>query len=114
MRRRIQAAAEGRHRIMALKVSTAAVDTAARQIQDRNNKIKTDFSAVEAAMSALNQNWDGNASDRAVSGFQNIKREYCDRRYQVLKDFTAFMSNQVKESYETMEGALSSAASAFK
>ena len=99
---------------MAIKIDTNAVRTTATQIANTNQKISNDFSSVESAISNLNRNWDGMASDAAFRKFNNIKNTYYDNRYKVVNDMVNFMKKQVGEGYEQTETAIVSAASAFK
>ena len=99
---------------MAIQIDTNKVKTVATQIATTNQKISSDFSAVESAISNLNRNWDGTASNVASKKFNNIKNMYYDNRFNVVNDMVNFMKNQVGESYEKLESAIVSAASAFK
>ena len=99
---------------MAVKINTGTVSTAATQIANVNRKIKNDFSSVETAVSNLNKNWEGSASETAMSKFKSIKSAYYDNRYNVVNDMVNFMKKQVGEGYDNVETAIVSAASAFK
>ncbi len=99
---------------MAIKIDTNAVRTAATQIANTNQKISNDFSSVESAISSLNKNWDGTASDAAFRKFNNIKNTFYDNRFKVVNDMVNFMRKQVGEGYEQTETTIVSAASAFK
>ena len=99
---------------MAIKINTAIVRSTASQISSVNDKIKSDFSAVDSAINTLNRNWDGSASDIAMRKFQSIKNDFCGNRFDVVNDMVRFMQKQVGEGYESTETAVSSAASAFK
>jgi len=99
---------------MAIKINTGAVSTAATQIAKINQNISNDFSMVESAMNTLNRSWDGGASDNAIRKYQNIKNNYHQNRYDVIKQMVNFMRKQAGEGYEKTEQAIQSAASAFK
>lgn len=99
---------------MAIKIDINAVRTAATQIADSNQEINNDFRSVESAISTLNRNWEGTASDAAFRKFSNLKNTYYDNRFKVVNDMVNFMKKQVGESYEQTETAIASAASAFK
>lgn len=99
---------------MAIKIDTNAVRTTAKLIANSNQKISNDFSSVESAISTLNKNWNGTASDAAFRKFNNIKNTYYDNRFKVVNDMVNFMRKQVGDGYEQTETAIVSAASAFK
>ncbi|HBM98592.1 MAG TPA: hypothetical protein DD413_04130 [Ruminococcus sp.] len=99
---------------MAIKIDTNAVRAAAAQIANTNQKISSDFSSVESAITSLNRNWEGTASDAAFRKFNNIKNTYYSNRFNAVNDMVNFMRRQVGEGYEQTEAAIASAASAFK
>ncbi len=99
---------------MALKVNTNAIRTAATSIAKKNKNIKDDFSSVEKVMNELDANWEGTASNSAISKYKNIKNTYYNNRYEVINDMVNFMKKQAGDGYENVETTVVSAASAFK
>lgn len=99
---------------MAISIDTGAVRNTARQIARTNQRINDDFSAVNSAITNLDRNWDGTASDAAMRKFQNIKNIFYDNRYNVVNNIVNFMNAQVGDGYEQTERSVSTAASAFK
>lgn len=99
---------------MAIKIDTGAVRNTARQIAKTNQKINEDFSSVNSAITNLNNNWDGTASDAAMRKFQNIKNIFLDSRYNVVNNIVNFMNVQIGDGYEKTETSIATAASAFK
>lgn len=99
---------------MSVKVETSLVRMTAMTLQKYNNQINSDFFAVEKAIQLLNDVWDGNASDKALNVFFQIKKTYYEPRYMVMQSYTKFLLDQVSENYERVENDLVSIASAFK
>lgn len=99
---------------MPIKVNTAAVLNTANEIDTINRSIRDDFAAVVSAISALNRNWDGSASNTGIGKLNYIKKNFVDNRFNVVNDYAAFMRQIVGEGYEATEKAAVTAASAFK
>ncbi len=99
---------------MSIKIDTNIVRTTAVQIAATNQKISDDFSPLENAISNMNSNWSGTASNAALEKFRNIKSTFYDDRFLVINDMVNFMNKQIGDGYETTETAITSAASAFK
>lgn len=99
---------------MAIQVNTEAVRLVADQIDAANKSMRNDLSGVDNAIRALQQAWQGEASNACANKYEHIKSSFSDARYRVVNNMVSFMRVQVGESYETMERKLSNAASAFK
>ncbi len=99
---------------MSIKVNTAAINNTANKIKVNNDAIKNDFSEVISAINRMNSNWDGNASNAAISTFNKINNQYSSNRYNVINDMVVFLKKQVDENYTTTEVTINSAAAAFK
>ena len=99
---------------MAIQVNTAAITSAADQIDAANKKIRDELSAIDSALKTLQKSWEGEASKSCVSQYDHIKRSFSEERYSVVNGLVLFMRNQVGAGYETTEKSVSSAASAFK
>lgn len=97
-----------------IKVDTERVSSAAKQIAQYNRKIREDFSAVEAAMRALNNVWDGTASSQAMSAFHELKHAYDEPRYEVMNNYVTFLHQQVDPGYTQTENTNVSLADRFK
>ncbi|MFI3326526.1 MAG: WXG100 family type VII secretion target [Clostridia bacterium] len=97
-----------------IKVNTDAVIATATTINSLNAKIESNISAVESAMNALNNNWDGAASTVAITKFNTLKSEYHSSRFDVVSNYTNFLLQQVGEGYVTTEDTNKSLAEAFK
>lgn len=97
-----------------LKVDSQAVIKAASRITFNNNKITEDYSKIESAIRILDGNWDGSASEKAISEFRKIKSAYSVPRSEEMKKYIAFMLEQVGEGYEQTEKDNTSLASRFK
>lgn len=99
---------------MAIQINTAAVSSAADQIDTLNKKIRDELSDVDLAIQALQRCWEGDAANSGVNKYNYIKRSFSDARFSVVNGIVSFMKIQVGEGYETTEHAVSTAASAFK
>ena len=99
---------------MAVQINTAAVSSAADQIDILNKKIRDELSDVDLAIQALQRCWEGDAANSGVNKYNYIKRSFSDARFSVVNGIVSFMKIQVGEGYETTERAVSTAASAFK
>jgi uncharacterized protein YukE len=97
-----------------IKVDTERVSAAAKQIAQYNRKIRDDFSAVELAMKALANVWDGTASSQAISAFHELKQAYDEPRYEVMNNFVTFLHQQVDPGYTQTETTNVSLADRFK
>lgn len=99
---------------MAIKINTAAVDAAAKNIQNINTTINTDFAEMERSIKSLNSYWDGSASNNALNKFNSIKNAFYSDRYTVIKNLVNFLDKQVADGYERTENVIQSTASRFK
>lgn len=99
---------------MSVNINTGALLTAADRIDSLNKQILSDFDDVQAAISKMDQNWDGSGSDSALGAFNKIKSTYVSERHRVVASLPRFMRSQVGESYEQTEVSVSNAAAAFK
>ena len=99
---------------MAIQINTAAVSSAADNIEITNKRIRDELSDVDSAIRTLQQNWEGEASSSCANKYEYIKRSFSDARFSVVNDIVSFLKNQVGEGYETTEQAVATAASAFR
>lgn len=99
---------------LAILINTAAVSTAADQIDTLNKKIRDEMSVVDSAIRSLQQSWEGEAGSSCVNKYDYIKRSFSDARFSVVNGLVSLMKIQVGEGYETTEQVVSTAASAFK
>ena len=97
-----------------LKINTDAVVTAAGNIKLYNTQIRDAFPDVQAAITRLDNSWEGSASTVAISKFNEIKSNFSDARYNVLDNYINFMLQQVGEGYTKTEEANVSLADQFK
>lgn len=96
-----------------IKVDTARVSAAAKNISNYNSRIRDDFSSVETAMKALNNAWDGAAASRAMSALHEIKDTFHGPRYEVLQNYVAFLQQTVNPGYAQTEKTNTSLANLF-
>ena len=99
---------------MAVQIKTAAVLSAADQIDTINKKIREEMAEIDASLRTLHQHWEGEAFDTCNNKYEYIKRNFSDSRYSTINGLVSFARNQVGEGYEMTEKAVSNAASAFK
>ena len=99
---------------MDIQINTAAVSSAADQIDNLNKKLRTEMSELESAIKSLQRNWDGSAADTGINKFNYIKNNTDEARYSVINNLVSFLKIQVGENYEITEQSVSKAASAFK
>ena len=99
---------------MAIKVDIAKVETAATKISSYNAKIRDDFSSVEDAINVLNKNWDGSASNDAISTFYSIRDAYCEYRFSVVNSLVNLLRVNVCGDYNKTETNIKKNAEAFK
>lgn len=99
---------------MAIKIDTKAVVSIASEIDSVNDRMRSDFDALEKKIKSLDSSWNGTASDKGIGAFNTIKKNYDDNRYLVINNLTTFMKKQVGEGYEQLEKAITDAAAAFK
>ena len=97
-----------------LKINTVAAVTAANNIKLYNTQIRDNFSNVQAAMTRLDNSWEGSAATAAISKFNEIKSKYPTARYKVLDNYVNFLLQQVGEGYTQTENVNVSLADQFK
>lgn len=97
-----------------MKVNVDAVISAADSVKLYNCMMRDGIMDVNAAMTRLNQAWDGNASNAAIAKFNEIKEKLCDARYKVMDNYVNFLLQQVGEGYEVVEDVNKSLADQFK
>ena len=99
---------------MDIIINTAAVLTAAENIDSINKKMQSDLSDVESALRTMRQSWEGDGANACTNSYDRIKKGLGNDRFTVINGLVSFMKNQVGEGYESTEQSVSSAASAFK
>ena len=72
------------------------------------------YSCEEAAVTQLDNCWDGSAATAAISKFNEIKSKFFDARYNVLDNYVNFLLQQVGEGYTQTEDTNVSLADQFK
>ncbi|MCM3694301.1 WXG100 family type VII secretion target [Neobacillus niacini] len=97
-----------------IKVDTRRVAAAAQNIANYNNRIRDDFSPVEAAMRTLNSAWDSTAAQQAMDSFYKIKSNFHEPRYTVMDNFVKFLQQQVDPGYTQTETVNTFLADLFK
>ncbi len=97
-----------------MSVNTDMVLLTAKNISDINDSIRNGFSDVEDAISSLNSNWEGSASENAFTQFNAIKDAFCENRYNVVANYVAFLQQQVDAGYVGVENINNKLAEAFK
>ena len=97
-----------------IKINTDAVIATAENIKQLNAEMRDGFSAVQKAVTQLNNSWDGSASENTISKFNEIKEKFCDARYNVLDNYANLLLHQVGEGYNQTESVNISLADQFK
>lgn len=97
-----------------LKINTDAAITAADNIKLYNTQIRDGFSDVQAAVTRLDNCWEGAAATVAISKFNEMKSKFLDARYSVLDNYVNFLLQQVGEGYTQTETVNVSLADQFK
>lgn len=97
-----------------IKVDTARVVAAAKNISNLNNKISDEFSSVESAIKGLDNVWSGEASAKGISSFYELKNAFNEPRYTVVDNFVRFLKQQVNAGYTHTENENKSLADLFK
>lgn len=97
-----------------LKINTAAVVTAATNINTHNEKIRDGISSVEKAIRNLDESWESPAATVAIAKFNEIKSTFAENRFKVLKNYTNFLLQQVSQGYDDTEDVNVSLAAQFK
>lgn len=97
-----------------LKVNTDAVVATAEKLKVYNTRMRNDFPSVQNAMNQLHNEWDGAASNAAISKFNEMKSKFCDARYNVMDNYIRFLLQQVGEGYVQTEEVNVSLADQFK
>lgn len=97
-----------------IQVDMDRVKAAATNIAKYNNIIRDDISSVEAAMNALNNSWDGQASTVVINKFHEIKNAYSEPRYNVVNNYVIFLNQLVDPAYTQAETTLKKLADYFK
>jgi uncharacterized protein YukE len=96
------------------RVNTTVVEAMASSIATINTGIKSDFDAVDNAMSALASSWQGAASDNARSAFASIRNTFVDERYKVVDSYVKFLRGNVSQGYINTESSVKSLSDAFR
>lgn len=97
-----------------ISINTDMVLLTATNITGINDNIRDGFSDVEDALSSLNTNWDGTASENAFTQFNAIKDAFCDNRYNVVANYVTFLQQQIDAGYVGVENINNKLAEAFK
>ena len=97
-----------------IRINTDAAVTAAGRIEQINKDINTEFESVSKAIKSLDASWDGTAATKTIDRFGSIKKQCCDSRFKVLKNYSTFLLNAVGQGYEETETSNISLADQFK
>lgn len=99
-----------------ITVDTNQVRNAADILKGINNRMDSDFNSVVSAINKMNASWDGNASNKAISKFNKIKKEYMgsNGRKAVMNTFIKFLCSAVAIDYDTTEAGNTELSNMFK
>ena len=99
-----------------ITVDTNQVRNAADTLKGINNRMDSDFSSVVNAINKVNGSWDGTASNKAISKFNKIKREFMGSsgRKAVMNNFIKFLCSAVAIDYDATETANTELSSMFR
>ena len=97
-----------------IRIDTDAAVAAAGRIEKINDEINNEFESVLKAIQNLDASWDGNASNNAIKRFSAIRKQCCESRYRVLKNYSTLLLNAVGQGYESTETSNISLANQFK
>ena len=97
-----------------MRINTAAVSSAANQIDSVNKEIRSDMGNVDTAIKNLQKNWEGSASSACNTRYKNIKSNFKETRFSIINNLVSFLKQYVGVEYENTEQKVSDAASKFK
>ena len=82
-----------------LKVDTAAILTAANDIEKINKSMKEYFSEVNDAIRILDNAWDGNTASRCIEELKKGNSDMMNSRYNSMDNFVKFLRGKVSPEY---------------
>lgn len=97
-----------------IKIDTAAVRSAATNVGRLNKCVNHSLDELTRQISALNKDWDGSASEQAISTFSKMRSDYYENRYAQVDNFVRFLLQNVAGGYEFAESNNSKLADLFK
>ena len=95
-------------------INTAMVEQCASQLKTINNQINNNMRGMRNKMQQLNNSWDGSASEKAISRFNEIINKSSENRYKVMDNYVNYLYQQIGAGYVQTEEANKKLADAFK
>lgn len=99
-----------------IHVNTDTVRNTVTTLTTLNRDMDNSFSNVAAAISNLDNNWDGTAASKAIPKFNKIKSDFMGSsgRNAVMKQYIDFLSKVVADDYDATETTNTSLSNLFK
>lgn len=95
-------------------VDRAKVISVANRITTINKEIDAEFNKLETSIKKLNSAWNSRASNSVIGQFYSIERSLRANRFNIMKDYSTVLHQQVSNGYTSTEGANTSLADSFK
>lgn len=100
-----------------IQVQTMVVEKTSKDLERLNQIMETDFESVIQSINQLNQQWDGDASNKAIAAFNKIKSAYhqsTNGRKAVMDNYIKILREMVAQGYVSTETVNESLADLFK
>ncbi len=99
---------------MKMEINTDLVLQNAELLQGLNKQLADAFSDASRSAGSLNNSWSGQAGERAVALFNELKNGCVDSQQKVVADYISFLKTRVSAGYAEVEKVNTDLADAFK
>lgn len=97
-----------------ITISTEQVEGIANQMAAKNNQLNEELLRCKDVVNALEEVWQGAASQATIEAFNDFASKYFGNYKQAIDDYVNFLRQVVNVNYAEVEKANVSAAEAFK